>query len=236
MRDQRTLGRACGAAGVDQHRGFFGLGDGCGEGAVIRQIHVEIALPPRATGRQHPPQHGALAAHGLDAGDAAFITDGNHRPAVMQTELKRLGSEQHGQWHGHRADLQHGHIGNGGFKTLRHDDGDPVAAPHTQALQRVAERIGGLLQRQIGVALGPGTGLVNTYRHLAGGARIPRPAAAADLGDVEVVIDLPAKAAVHCGVVVDLRFVAGLTAIAGVALYHWNLSVSNLGSRWVQSG
>jgi hypothetical protein len=55
------------------------------------------------------------------------------------------------QRHGHRAHLQHRHVGHRRLEALRHDDGHAVAGAHAQARQGVGQAIGLRLQLRVRV-------------------------------------------------------------------------------------
>jgi len=58
----------------------------------------------------------------------------NPRAAVSQTKLKGLYAKEHRHRHGHRGHLGDRYVGHCGFKPLRHHDGHPIAALHTETL------------------------------------------------------------------------------------------------------
>ena len=70
MRNQRALGRPCGAAGVDQHGPFIGFGLHCREAALLRRkgagevhIHRQHVGGAAQIDADHLAQAGALGPH-----------------------------------------------------------------------------------------------------------------------------------------------------------------------------
>ena len=174
MRYQRTFGGAGRATGVNQHSGVVGPCLNHGECVVrLGQFGVEVKLGKRQrahsciftcglgdtlplarrqrifkwvgycpavfhrragfTGRLHVTQR-------------RFVTYNGHRFTVGQTVFQRVRAKQHRQGHCHSAHLQHGNVGNSGFKSLRHDNRHPITRLDTARHQPVREPIGLLLQ------------------------------------------------------------------------------------------
>ena len=164
--NERTVGNECplgvagGAAGVNQHGGFFGQRGHRGEvRRLLRQRHRVVHVGQAGGGvqrthAQHTFQQGAVVAHGLQASQRSGIGQRHHGLAVVQAKGQRLGAKQHRQRHGHRAHLHHRHVGHGGLKALRHDDGHPVAPPHAEHREHVGQPVGVGLQFSIGMNSG----------------------------------------------------------------------------------
>ena len=207
MRNQRTFRRAGGTARVDQDCRIIGLCPQRAEGRTVRGggsfiIHITFG----AVHAEHFSQGRAGIAHGLDAGAAALIANGDHGLAVLQAKGQRIRPEQHRQRHSDRPHLKHRHISRSGLKALRHHDGDAVAALHAKAGKHMTEGVRSLLKLQISMKSTSSLGLVDTYSYTFGSILLiyfcPGPAAAANVGNVEVLIDLPAKGAMKASIVV----------------------------------
>jgi len=150
--NEAALGIAGGAAGVNQHRRFVGGGVGAGKvvgrggqgGVPVVNLHTGGPSAGswliKVTHHHDVAQRGAVATDFQQMGQSIRVAQGHG--AVGQ----RLGAKQHGQRHAHTARLHHAHVGHGGFKALRHDDGHPVAPHQPPATQHLRQAVGVLLQ------------------------------------------------------------------------------------------
>ena len=207
MRNEGALGIARGAAGVDQNGRLIGQRHDrrkLGRHPAKRVKVIHVGPPGRCTHPHHATQQRAVFANLEQVGNRAFIADGQHRLAVMQPVFKRVRAEQHGQWHGHRAQLQHRHVSHCSFKALRHHDGHAVASLHTQHGQHTRQAIGLLLQLRISMksGLSPRIHYLNSYSFSS--IRQFGPARAADLGDIELVRHQPLEVTVQLRIVVSV--------------------------------
>mmetsp|Transcript_53761 Transcript_53761/g.126787 ORF Transcript_53761/g.126787 Transcript_53761/m.126787 type:complete len:404 (-) Transcript_53761:79-1290(-) len=199
LRDQCALGVAGGAAGVDQDGRVSRLGR---HGLEARRLGLDglhpgqfVAVHRAFTDDEEAAQRRATRLDLAQRRQCLAGGDGEHGTAVLQPELQRLGAEQHRQRHGHRADLLDGDVGHGRLEALRQHDGHAVAAAHPLGQQRVRQPVGRALQLRIAVLRAAAALAVEVDRRGLG--RGARPAAAAGLGDVEVVRHLPAEGGVQ---------------------------------------
>ena len=130
--NQGAFGVAGGAAGVNQHGRLVGP----------RGHRRKAGALAWCLGAANGAQMRARALHRLQGRQCSLGANGQHRFAVLQAKSQCLGAKQHGQGHGHGAHLQHRDIGHRGLKTLRHDDGHPVATPHALRPQRIGQAVG----------------------------------------------------------------------------------------------
>ncbi len=155
VRDERTLGVASGAAGVDQHGRVVGAGahrlEPLGHG-TDRRVQVHICFGSRLPHPDHGAQTRAFGAGLRQRCPGRFVHDGDCSLAVLDAEREGVRAEQHGQRHGHSPHLQHRDVSHGGFKSLRQHDGHPVARLDTLGGQQMAQAVGGTLQLGIGPA------------------------------------------------------------------------------------
>ncbi len=200
VRDQRALGVARGAAGVDQQRRVVGAGGHQRKIGVCRLLHrgpiddVGVASAGQA---QHVAQRRALGAHTLQHGAGAAVHQRHAGGAVLQPELQRLGAKQLRQRHRHRPQLQHRHVGHGGLETLRQRNRHPLARTHPEQPQAVGESVRRLLQLGVAVRARLALGPIGNHRRLAGALRLLGPAARASLGDIEKRRHLPVEIGVQ---------------------------------------
>ena len=146
MRDQRALGRAGGAAGVDQHRGVVGRG----VHAVARAAPARAAPSSQSTSPcpRAPPTATSCAAPGNRARAARTLATRSRRRSAHTAPLsrsrycKRVDAEQHRQRHGHGAEPVHRHVRDRGLDALRQHDRHAVAALHAQAAQQIGGAFG----------------------------------------------------------------------------------------------
>ena len=126
---QRTLGRASGAGGVDQHGGVFG--------ADLGEIH---RLAFHACLRRNP-RGGEIAQEvrtlGIGQHDGAARVANPARQRIVFEELK--------QRHRDRADFPYRQMRRGTPRRLAEQHAHPVAARHLSA-QRAGQTVGHLLQ------------------------------------------------------------------------------------------
>ena len=133
---QRALGVAGGATGVDQDGGLIGTRLHWGElRAELRQCvgKFAVGLLQHGFGVAHTndgTQLRAMFAGQLQVGQSRQICNGQHGLAVLQAVFQRVGPKQQRQGHGHRTHLQHSHIGHRSLKPLGHDDSHAIAALH----------------------------------------------------------------------------------------------------------
>ncbi len=196
VRDQRALGVACGAAGIDEHRRVIGPG-GLGIKAFSQATlgsgpidHVRIKGPGHP---DHVPQGRALRPNRLNRRASGIVHQGQHGRAVLQAELERFRAKQLRQRHGHGPHLQHRHVGHRRFKTLRQNNGDAIPVPHAQQSQGIRQAVGRLGQLGIGVRHRIATRPIIHHRRPGSGLPVSGPASATDLGHVEVFGHFPAK-------------------------------------------
>ena len=155
MRDQRAFGVASGAAGVDQDGWVFRAGGHHHElvaGRFQRRCISHICqrhIRTQQADTHKLPQLRAARAHKLQVAKRLRVTYGDHGFAVLQPELQRFRAEQLRQWHGHRAHLQHGHVGHRRLHTLRQHNRHPVARAHTRTGQHIGQPVGIALQLKI---------------------------------------------------------------------------------------
>ncbi|MDT4840512.1 hypothetical protein FQZ97_743380 [compost metagenome] len=224
--DQRALGIAGGAAGVDEHGGLVGQRvDRCELRRLLRQQLGPVEIGAHAFGRavtvhpDHAAQQRAVVTHTQERGHGGLVANGHDRFAVLQPELQRLGPKQLRQRHAHRAHLQHRHVSHCGLETLRQHDGHAVTALHAHRDQCVGQSV--RLVKQLGVAVAPIflLGRARGHGRVAGPLGVQRPAPHAHLRHVEVFGHRPAKAAVQRVVQVDggACLVSGLTRAHGVS-------------------
>jgi hypothetical protein len=203
VRDQRPLGRAGGAAGVDQHRGVVGAVATAAKRADSRASAVRSNPGRRAFGRadrDHRAQ-GRTRWRARPAARRRPLVDDRHLGfAVVQPVLQRLAAEEHRQRHRDRAQAVDRDVRDGRLEALRHHDGHAVAACHAEPRQRVRQPVGGLVQLAVAVVGAAAVLVLPGDGHRLG--RAPRPARAADLGDVEARRHLPAQAGVDAVVAV----------------------------------
>ncbi|MNN22670.1 hypothetical protein D3C81_1360390 [compost metagenome] len=112
---------------------------------------------------------------------------------MVDAVRERFRAEQHRQRHGHGAQLVDRHAGNDGFDALGHDDGHAVAPAHAQLAQRAGESVGLGLDMGVGVGVAAPVLVLGVDRHAVHGGRISGPAAAADVGQVEVLGHVPVE-------------------------------------------
>jgi hypothetical protein len=203
--DQRAFRGAGGAARVDQHGAIVGARLDARKAraeAIEFAAPVEVCPQRGGTDADQRAQCRALRADREQVGDRALVADRDHRLAVAQPVLQRVGPEQHRQGHRDRAHLQHRHVGDGRLESLRHHDRHALAAAHPELHQRVTESVGGILERAVRERVRGGRRAVGADRDALLRIRLARPAGAAGVGDVEVRRHLPAEARVHARVVV----------------------------------
>ena len=219
MRDQGALGVAGGSTGVDQHRRRIGA---CRQWCETRTCRLEqlavlqAGSRRRCTHAEYAAQRRAALAHGQHVLDRTFIANRQHGLTILQPVLDRLRPEQHGQRHRHRTHLQHCHVGHSRLKALRHHDGHAPARKDAKPGQHLRQAVRLLLQLQVAEGFARSIGIGGINRHPAGGVGQGRPAATADLGDIELLRHPPLKAGVQARVVVRLaalQFVAVLTDV-----------------------
>ena len=201
VRDQRALGRAGCAAGVNEHRRVVGARSSRTQATELAGQRLRpIDIAASAIDADQAAQRRATAAQALQGRHGLRIGDCRHRLAVLQAVDQCLRAKQHRQRHGHRPHLQQRHVGHRGFKALRQHDGHAVATPHAQALERCAQGVGRLLQLPVAVNA---RRLARAVLHDGRCLRLAaRPAPGTHLRNIEVLIDLPAQALVHEAVVI----------------------------------
>ena len=221
MRQERALRRAGRAAGVDQDAGVVGRGvDRLRRLARGRQqgLPVGVAAALGAADRDQRRQLRAERPRLEHVVDAGLVDQSEAGAAVVDAVLERVGAEQHRQRHGDRAQPIERDVRHRGLEALRHDDRHPVAACDAERLQGRGQAVGGAVELAVAVVAPRAVlALVADGNRLGG---LPRPAGAADLGDVEALGHLPAKAGMQLVVPVDAGLgIASLRAVGreGVA-------------------
>ncbi|TAN51940.1 MAG: hypothetical protein EPN19_11665, partial [Betaproteobacteria bacterium] len=202
VRVQRALGRAGGAAGVDDERRILRAGVGAGEMAARpaeQRLPVVDAGLARAAGADHVPQRGKAPTDGEQLRQRRRLDDRDARCGVIHAVFECVRPEQVAERQRDRAHLEDRHVGDRGLGTLRQDEGDALAALHAECGERVGEPVRLLLDVPEGVGRG-GAGLVLPVQREA--RAVLRPAAAAGAREVEARRDLPAPAAVELVVAV----------------------------------
>ena len=131
LRHERPLGRAGGAAGVDEQRRLRGerIDDGEAIGGRLQQgfpwLHPGLA---RAGDADHVREQRQAIADSRELGQRGRIDQRGHRFAVLQPVFERVRPEQDRQRHRHRPHLVAGDVGDDGLGSLRQDDADAIAA------------------------------------------------------------------------------------------------------------
>ncbi len=202
LRHQRALGRAGGAAGVDQQRRISRRGG--------HRLEPRRRLREQLVERRD--ERLARAGDADDVGEprhvAADRDEVRQRLRIDQRDLRfgvgqpvgeRVRPEQERQRHRDRAELIDGDVRDDRLRSLRQDQRDLVAAAHAEPGERVGQPVGLLLQVPERVRRRR-AGLVLPVERKAG--PVLRPAPAAGVGDVELRRDVPAVAGADFGVAV----------------------------------
>ena len=187
VRDQRAFGISGRSTGVNQH--------GC---IVSPRCHSGVcgtcALPQLGGGRKYCAQQGCLRLDQFHVVERVRIAQRQDGFTIVQAKSQCIRPEQHGQRHGHRAHLQDRDIRDRRRKTLRHDDCNPVTLDNAVAAQNMGQLIGGALQLPVGV-LSRATLRRVFSDHDPAGKGASCPTAATHFSHIEVVWDIPVKAA-----------------------------------------
>ena len=146
MRVQRSFRLPRRARGVDDDGGILGGGGHrleAARGALERggQIDRPLAWP---VGAEDQAQLGQALTKPLDLRQLLPVGDDRARPAILESELQRILTEELEERHCDEACLVDRHVGDRRFLALREEDRDPVAARQPVRDQHVGEPVGQL--------------------------------------------------------------------------------------------
>ena len=158
-------------------------------------------MPGHVVHVQQGLQRGAVGLQGLHRGGRNVVHHGQHGLRILQAKQQSLGAKELRQGHDHRAHLPQRHEGHRGFETLGQHHGHAVATLHAQRGQLLAHGVGPGLQFGKAVVACGGIGLVADDGH-ALAVVVRGPTLGAQLRDVHLTRDLPAKLPQHGCVVV----------------------------------
>jgi hypothetical protein len=204
VRDQRSLRRSGRSARVDEHRGIVGarrLGSERRPLAADEIAPIDIALPRGGADRDDRRKARTQLPRRAHVRDAALVDDRERRLAVADAVLERVGAEQHRERHRDRAEAIERDVRDRGLEALRQHERDAVAAGDAEHAQRRREAVGGGVDLAVGEIAADAVLVLEADRDRVG--LLPRPARAADFGDVEVTRNVPAKAGVELAVAID---------------------------------
>ena len=152
VRHQRALRIAGRSAGVDDHRRVVGSGI---DRRVARRCVFEHGMPvPDAVGSGHRridvdaddvAQRRQAVANLEQLRQRRLVDDGDVRTGIAETVFERLRPEQMGQRQCDSAHLVDRDMRDPGLRTLRQDDGDPVAEKGAERTKYVGEPVCGTL-------------------------------------------------------------------------------------------